>query len=135
MEVLPAFSASLAFDGPIPFENSLPVEVRGRVLYNAIVPSNGTPTWVLAIGYEAQKKAAKTAVKKRDSAKRGRLTTPTGSFCAKRDAEGQFSDLDEVGRSLRADRARKAKKTVKAGYGDQGDQPRRKAAKRTAKKR
>jgi hypothetical protein len=40
-----------------------------------------------------------------------------------------------MGRSLRADRARKAKTTVKAGYGDQGDQPRRKAVKRVAKKK
>lgn len=76
----------------------------------------------------------KKTARKRSSAKRERLTTPTGSFFAKRDAEGQFSDLDEVGRSLRADRARKAKRTVKAGYGDQGDRPR-KAAKRTAKKK
>jgi hypothetical protein len=83
---------------------------------------------------KAVKKAAKKAVKKRSVSKRERLTTPTGDFFAKRDAEGQFSELDEVGRSLRADRARKAKKTVKAGFGDQGDRPR-KATKRSAKKR
>jgi hypothetical protein len=71
--------------------------------------------------------------KKRSVSKRERLTTPTGDFFAKRDAEGQFSELDEVSRSLRADRTRKAKKTVRAGYGDQGDRP--KATKRSAKKR
>jgi hypothetical protein len=63
------------------------------------------------------------------------LTTPTGSFCAKRDTEGQFSDLDQVGRSLRADRARNAEKTVKSGFGDQGDQAPRKALKKSAKKK
>jgi hypothetical protein len=79
-------------------------------------------------------KAVKKAAKKRSVSKRERLTTPTGDFFAKRAAEGQFSELDEVGRSLRGDRARKAKKTVKAGYGDQGDLPR-KTTKRTEKKR
>ena len=33
--------------------------------------------------------------KKRSVSKRERLTTPTGDFFAKRDAEGQFSELDE----------------------------------------
>lgn len=79
-------------------------------------------------------KAVKKAAKKRSVSKRERLTTPTGDFFAKRDGEGQFTELDEVGRSLRADRARKAKRTVKPGFGDQGDLPR-KAAKRSAKKR
>jgi hypothetical protein len=81
------------------------------------------------------KKVVKKAAKKRSASKRDLVKTPTGTFYAKRDQEGQFTELDEVGRSLRADRARKAKTTVKPGYGDQGDQPRRKATKRTAKKK
>jgi hypothetical protein len=89
---------------------------------------------------KATKKIAKRAgvkkiVKKRGASKRNLVKTPTGSFFAKRDQEGQFTELDEVGRSLRADRARTAKTIVKGGYGDQGDQPRRKAAKKTAKKK
>lgn len=81
------------------------------------------------------KKTVKKTATKRSASKRERLTTPTGSFFAKRDQEGQLTELDEVGRSLRADRARKAKTTVKSGFGDQGDQAPRKTVKRTAKKK
>jgi hypothetical protein len=80
---------------------------------------------------KAAKKTAKAVAKKRSASKRDLVKTPTGTFFAKRDEDGQFTELDEIGRSLRADRARKAKKTVASGYGDQGDRPR----KRTAKKR
>jgi len=52
------------------------------------------------------------------------VTTPTGSFYAKRTAGGQFKELDEVGRSQRADRRVKAKTMAKSGFGDQGDQQR-----------
>jgi hypothetical protein len=40
----------------------------------------------------------------------------------KRTPTGQFKELDEVGRSLAADRRRTAKKATKAGYSDQGAQ-------------
>ena len=40
----------------------------------------------------------------------------------KRDDQGQFSESDDVGKSLAADVRTKAKTKVKAGYGDQGDQ-------------
>ena len=43
---------------------------------------------------------------------------------AKRNAKGQFKEMDDVGRSLAADRRRSAKTTVKAGHADQGDCPR-----------
>jgi hypothetical protein len=59
--------------------------------------------------------------KKRSTSKRERLKTPTGTYFAKRTATGRFKELDEVGRSLAADRRRTAKKATKAGYGDQGD--------------
>jgi hypothetical protein len=39
----------------------------------------------------------------------------------KRTTGGRFKEMDDVGRSLSADRRRKAKKAVNAGYGDQGD--------------
>jgi hypothetical protein len=49
------------------------------------------------------------------------VKTPTGSFFARRDGEGQFREMDEVGRSLAADRRRKARTKVSSGYGDRGD--------------
>jgi hypothetical protein len=39
----------------------------------------------------------------------------------RRDAKGQFSESDDVGRSLSQDRKRKAKTTSKSGQGDKGD--------------
>jgi hypothetical protein len=39
----------------------------------------------------------------------------------RRDAEGKFKEVDDVGRSLSADRKRKAKTTAKPGQGDRGD--------------
>lgn len=76
--------------------------------------------------------AAKKVVRKagqRDLIRRGRA-----SAYAKREASGQFKELDDVGRSLVADRSRRAKTTVKSGFGDQGDLAPR-SRKRTAKKR
>ncbi len=42
----------------------------------------------------------------------------------RRDAQGQFSESDDVGRSLAADRRQKARATVKPGQGDRGDRKR-----------
>jgi hypothetical protein len=39
----------------------------------------------------------------------------------RRDADGQFKEVDDVGRSLSADRKRKAKTATKSGQGDRGD--------------
>jgi hypothetical protein len=39
----------------------------------------------------------------------------------RRDAKGQFSETDDVGRSLSQDRKRKAKTASKSGQGDKGD--------------
>ena len=66
---------------------------------------------------------AKTAKKaaKRSPAKRDLVRRKTASAYAKRTARGRFKDMDDVGRSQKADRPRKAKKVVKSGYGDQGD--------------
>jgi hypothetical protein len=69
----------------------------------------------------AKKKTAKKAAKKRSTQKRERLSTKTTSFFAKRSTGGRFKEMDEVGRSQKADRPRKAKKKTKSGYGDQGD--------------
>jgi hypothetical protein len=87
---------------------------------------------------KAAKKSVKKAVKKtvtkrpRKAAKRDRVQAKNATFFAKRDDQGTFKEMDESGRSLTADRARAAKTAVTSGFGDQGDQPKRK---RTAKKR
>jgi len=53
--------------------------------------------------------------------KRERLTTKNAKFFAKRTSRGRFKELDELGRSLKADRRRKATRKVRSGYGDRGD--------------
>jgi hypothetical protein len=47
--------------------------------------------------------------------------TPGDKRYVRRNADGQFKEVDDVGRSLSADRKRKAKTTVKPGQGDRGD--------------
>jgi hypothetical protein len=61
---------------------------------------------------------------KRSGSKREVIDTGRNKMFAKRDAKGQFKEMDEVGRSLAVDRRRSAKTTVKGGHGDQGDRPR-----------
>jgi hypothetical protein len=78
-------------------------------------PSSRTSTG----GSRAAKSAP--AKKRRGSGKRDLVKTPTGSFFAHREADGQFREMDEVGRSLAADRRQKAKTKVASGYGDRGD--------------
>ena len=77
---------------------------------------------------KAQKRAgAKSA---RPAGKRDLVRRPKASAYAKRTARGRFKEMDDVGRSQKADKARKAKKKVRSGYGDQGDD-RPKSARRT----
>jgi hypothetical protein len=45
-----------------------------------------------------------------------------GTFYARRNKEGAFSEMAEKGRSLAADRRTKAKTVAKKGEGDRGDQ-------------
>lgn len=77
-----------------------------------------------------KKKAAKKAVakkptvkkaKKKKAAKRELIDTGTDKRYVRRNAEGQFKESDDVGRSLAADRRRKAKGKSKSGQGDKGD--------------
>jgi hypothetical protein len=65
--------------------------------------------------------AKKKAAKKKASSKRELIDTGTDKRYVRRDAEGQFKESDDVGRSLSADRRRKAKKKSKSGQGDKGD--------------
>jgi hypothetical protein len=61
---------------------------------------------------------------KRSTTKREQIDTGRNKMFAKRDAQGQFKEMDDVGRSLSADRRQRAKTAVKSGHGDQGDHPR-----------
>jgi hypothetical protein len=67
------------------------------------------------------KKSQKRSSAKRPAAKRDLVRRPKASSYAKRTARGRFKEMDDVGRSQKADKPRKAKKTVRSGYGDQGD--------------
>ena len=66
-----------------------------------------------------------SAKRSRPAAKRDLVRRPKASAYAKRTARGRFKEMDDVGRSQKADRPRKAKRSVSSGYGDQGDERRR----------
>jgi hypothetical protein len=92
-----------------------------------------TKVWTLSLWGENM-----ATKKNRSSAKRELIDTGRDKRYVKRDDQGQFKESDDVGKSLAADVRRKAETKVKAGYGDQGDQPKRaakKSAKKTVKKR
>lgn len=57
----------------------------------------------------------------RSSGKRDLVSRRTGSSYAKRTATGRFKEMDDVGRSQKADKRKKARTRVSSGYGDQGD--------------
>ena len=71
-----------------------------------------------------------TAQRAKSAGKRDLVRRPKASVYAKRTARGRFKEMDDVGRSQKADRRRKAKKKVRSGFGDQGDE-RPKLARRT----
>jgi hypothetical protein len=62
--------------------------------------------------------------KKRSSAKRDLVKATSGARYTKRTASGRFKEMDDAGRSQKADRPKKAKRAVKSGYGDKGDRKR-----------
>jgi hypothetical protein len=59
--------------------------------------------------------------KRRSSGKRDTVRAKNATFYAKRTAQGRFKEMDEKGRSLKADRREKATTRTKSGYGDRGD--------------
>ena len=61
---------------------------------------------------------------KRSASTRELVDTGRNKMFGKRDAKGQFREMDDVGKSLGTDRRRAAKRTVKSGQGDQGDRKR-----------
>jgi hypothetical protein len=58
---------------------------------------------------------------KRSSGRREVIDTGRNKMYAKRDARGQFREMDDVGRSLSSDRRTKAKTKSRRGFGDRGD--------------
>ena len=73
-------------------------------------------------------KAAKKTASKKSSGKR-ELISPNGDKrYIKRDEKGQIKESDDQGKSLSQDVKKSAKTKVKPGYGDQGDQPKKKSA-------
>ena len=61
---------------------------------------------------------------KRSTNRRELIDTGRNKMYARRDARGQFSEMDDVSRSLSADRRRKAKTASSRGQGDRGDRKR-----------
>ena len=68
------------------------------------------------------------ARKAASSGRRELIDTGTDARYAKRTRGGRFDEMDDVGRSQRADKPKKARTAVPSGFGDQGDR-------RPAKKR
>ena len=60
--------------------------------------------------------------KKRTATKREAINTGTDKRHMRRDAEGQFKESDDVGRSLGKDVKQAAKQKIKSGLGDKGGQ-------------
>jgi hypothetical protein len=61
---------------------------------------------------------------KRSTTTRELIDTGRNKMFAKRDVQGRFKEMDDVGRSLGADPRRAAKTVTKPGHGDQGDRAR-----------
>jgi hypothetical protein len=61
---------------------------------------------------------------KKHSSDRELIDTGTDKRFVRRDEKGQFSESDDVGRSLSRDVRQHAKTEVKKGQGDRGDQKR-----------
>jgi len=61
---------------------------------------------------------------KRGSSKRELIDTGRNTMYGKRDVQGRFREMDDVGRSLSSDRRKSARTSVKSGHGDQGDRKR-----------
>ena len=77
-------------------------------------------------------KAAKKSAAKTGSDKRELIAPNNDKRYVKRNDDVTFKESDDVSRSLSQDVKKHAKKAVKPGYGDQGDQPAKKAASKTS---
>lgn len=72
------------------------------------------------------KKSSAKKTGRKGSSKRDLVKSTTSTMYAKRTSKGRFKEMDNVGASQAADRRTKAKKKTKSGYGDQGDQKKKK---------
>ncbi|WP_422018199.1 hypothetical protein [Reyranella sp.] len=71
------------------------------------------------------KKVARKKTERKTAAKRELIDTGTNKLFVRRNARGtSFKEVEDVGRSLTADRRRKAKTVSKPGQGDKGDRRR-----------
>jgi hypothetical protein len=64
---------------------------------------------------------------KKSSSKRELIDTGTDKRFVRRNDEGQFDEVDDVGRSLSKDVKREARTKVPSGQGDRGDQKKRRS--------
>jgi len=64
----------------------------------------------------------------KSSGKRSLIEPNGGKRYVRRTAQGQFIESDDVGKSLSHNVKKSAKTKVKPGYGDKGDQPKKKAS-------
>jgi len=79
----------------------------------------------MVAGKKVAKKAARKKVARKRAAKRELIDTGTNKLYVRRNARGtSFKEVEDVGRSLTADRRRKAKTVTKRGQGDKGDRRR-----------
>lgn len=68
------------------------------------------------------KKVMRKKIARKKAAKRELIDTGTNKLYVRRNARGtSFKEVEDVGRSLSADRRRKAKTVAKRGQGDKGD--------------
>mgnify|MGYP003440500579 CR=1 FL=1 len=73
----------------------------------------------------SKKKVAKKKAARKSAAKRELIDTGTNKLYVRRNVRGtSFKEVDDVGRSLSADRRRKAKTVAMRGQGDKGDRRR-----------
>ena len=61
---------------------------------------------------------------KRSTGKRELIDTGRNKMFAKRDVQGRFKEMDDLGGSLATDPRTSAKTTARPGHGDQGDRAR-----------
>ena len=71
-----------------------------------------------------KKRNKASAMKRKQSSKRELVNTGKDKRFVRRSNAGRFSESDDVGRSLGADRRKTAKRKVKSGQGDRGDRKR-----------
>ena len=81
----------------------------------------------MAAKKKAAKKGSAKKVARKKTARRELIDTGSNKLFVRRNARGtSFKEVEDVGRSLAADRRRKAKTVTKPGQGDRGDRARRK---------